>query len=285
MSDEISELWTIVLGAWCTALFLVYFVPTWSYNHISNNRFSLPMPKAIWFRRALQGIGAATWCSFSDALIRRGKKSQLNHGKNMQKPCVMCTCYHSNLSKRFCQAFRFEMLQLYDVVFVWFRLSLAFNMAFHSWYCMCWTWISVVIVDERKHLHTFLLYNCTTVYTYWNQELHNDGSWSPSFMTSLTKIDNLDGIMAGITPKSTNRKTWLIEQCHLMETKKQSIPANMLSQFFPHCFHHFSIEASTWVRFSAADGFFSFSGWTYFETPVYEITKKTVGIWNPRAHI
>lgn len=204
MSDEISELWTLVLDAWCTALFLMNFVPTWSYNHISKNRFSLPMSKAIWFRRALQGTGAATWCSFSDALIRQGKKTQLKHGngKDMQKPCVMCTCCYSNLSKKVSVLSSTLIRNASVVVCVWFRLSLAFiclfiadtvcvekHMCNDSWWTKTCAYISSVQL-------------CLLNSTYWNQDLRNDGSWSPSFMTSLTQIDNLDGIMAGITPKS-----------------------------------------------------------------------------------
>lgn len=73
-------------------------------------------------------------------------------------------------------------------------------------------------------------------------------------------------------------KNDLYKQCHLMETKKRKAPRPTC------CRSSFRIEASTWVRFSAADGFFSFSGWTYLETPVYEITKTRRNL-EPPAHI
>ena len=130
-------------------------------------------------------------------------------------------------------------------------------------------------MNENMCMHFF----CTTVSTYWNQELHNDGSWSPSFMTSLTNIDNLDGIMAGITPKSTNGKNDLYRAMPFDGDKKAKHPRPTCcrSQFFPHwSFHLGEVFSGRWV--------FSFSGWTYFETPVYEITKNRRNLESP-AHI
>ncbi len=135
------------------------------------------MLKAIWFQRALQGIGLATWCSFSDALI------QIRREKNTVEPWqrVICICCYSNLSKRFCQVLWFEMLQLhmmFDLRWVWhsFAYSLLILYVSKSFRYNWWT---------KAFCYTFVPY--IQLCTYWNQKVHNNGSWSASFMTSLTK--------------------------------------------------------------------------------------------------
>ena len=119
MSDESSELWPLVLDAF------LYFGWIFSLHYPKFTH----VQKLFEILQCLRQYGFGGLCK--ELALQLGvvsqmhwsgrKKTQLNHGKDMQKPCVMCTCYYSNLSKRFCQAFRFEMLQLYDVV----------------WCCMC----------------------------------------------------------------------------------------------------------------------------------------------------
>ena len=134
-------------------------------------------------------------------------------------------------------------------------------------------------MNESIGTHFF----CTTVYTYWNQELHNDGSWSPSFMTSLTKIDNLDGIMAGITPKSTNGKNDLIIYIYIFIYIYRAMPFDG-DEKAKHPRQH--VVAVLSALLPPAWGFQRQMGFSLFPAEhisrrLYMKSQKPVGIWNP----